>query len=395
MTTETSRPATGLTPPRRETPRTTWTPILALTFGITMLVSSEFLPASVLPGLAADLGVTEGTAGLAVAATAIAGLLTAPTIAVVVPRADRRTVLVTLLALATVANLVVAVAPSFPVVLIGRLVLGVAVAGYWAFAFAVGIRAVPGRHATIATTLALGVSLATIAGVPLGSLLGDRLGWRAVFGIAAVLTAVATLALRAVMPAVPAQPGAGLGMLRQVLTHRRLMVGITFLFVTVLGNFAAYPFIRLAIERVDASAVAVLLLAWGIGGLAGNFAAGALSGRLRLATALGPLLFGAALAVLVGAQTLWILALAVVVWGFGMSMVPVSTQLWVTRAEPGRTESALALQVTAFQLAIMLGSALGGKLLDAAGLAPVLLIGAGLAVVGAAGFASLRGGARA
>lgn len=395
MTTQTARQTTGPTTRPRPTTQSTWTPILALTFGITMLVSSEFLPASVLPGLAADLGVTEGTAGLAVAATAIAGLLTAPTIAVVLPRADRRTVLVSLLALATLANLVVAVAPSFSVVLVGRLLLGVAVAGYWAFAFAAGIRAVPDRNATIATTLALGVSLATIAGVPLGSLLGDRLGWRAVFGIAAALTALATFALRAVMPAVPAQPGAGLDMLRQVLTHRRLMVGIAFLFVTVLGNFAAYPFIRLAIERVDASAVAVLLLAWGIGGLAGNFAAGALSRRLRLATALGPVLFGASLAVLAGVQTLWIVALAIVVWGFGMSMVPVATQLWVTRAEPRRTESALALQVTAFQLAIMLGSALGGKLLDAAGLAPVLLIGAGLAVVGAAGFASLRGAARA
>ncbi len=371
--------------------RATWTPVLALTSGIAMLVSSEFLPAGVLPGLAADLGVTEGTAGLAVAATAVAGLLTAPTIAVVLPRADRRTVLVALLAIGAVANLIVAVAPVFAVLLAGRLVLGVSVAGYWAFAFAAGIRAVPGRDATVSTTLALGVSIATIAGVPLGSLLGDLFGWRWVFGLAAALTAASAVGVWFAMPSVPAQPGAGLAMLRRALTHRRLMLGITFLFVAVLGNFAAYPYIRLAIERVDASVVALLLLLWGLGGLGGNLAAGSLSRRLRLATTLGPALFALALAALAGADSLWIVVPAVLAWGFGMNMVPVATQLWVTTAEPRRTESALALQVTAFQAAIMLGSALGGRLLDGAGLTPVLLTGAALAVVGAAGFASLRG----
>jgi predicted MFS family arabinose efflux permease len=392
VTTTTTARQTG---PTTTQARPGWTPVLALALGITMLVTSEFLPASVLPGLAGDLGVSEGTAGLAVAATAVAGLVTAPSIAAVLPRADRRTVLVALLAIGTFGNLVVALAPSFPVVLVGRVLLGVAVAGFWAFAFAAGIRAVPGRNATISTTLALGVSIATIAGVPLGSLAGDALGWRAVFGIAAALTAVATLAVWAAMPTVPPQAGSGFGALLRTLTHSRLMAGIVFLFVTVLGNFAAYPFIRLAIERIDATAVVALLVAWGIGGLGGNFAAGALSGRLRLATVLGPVLFGASLATLAGATSLWVVAPAVVVWGFGMSMMPVATQLWVTRAEPKRTESALALQVTAFQAAIMLGSALGGQLLDAAGLTPVLLAGAGLALVGATGFAFLRGAVRA
>ncbi|WP_407319098.1 MFS transporter [Isoptericola halotolerans] len=382
--------STDTTPTVPATGRTTWAPVLALAAGITMLVASEFLPAGVLPGLAADLGVSEGTAGLAVAATAVAGLLTAPTIAVVLPRTDRRTVLVALLAIGAVANLVVAVAPVFAVLLVGRLLLGVAVAGYWAFAFAAGIRAVPGRAATVSTTLAMGVSIATIAGVPLGSLLGDLFGWRVVFGLAAALTAATAAAVWFVMPAVPAQPGAGLAMLRQTLTHRRLMLGITFLFVAVLGNFAAYPFIRLAIERVDASVVALLLLLWGLGGLGGNLTAGSLSRRLRLATTLGPALFGLALATLAGAGSLWVVVPAIVLWGFGMNMVPVSTQLWVTTAEPQRTESALALQVTAFQAAIMLGSVLGGRLLDETGLTPVLLVGAVLALVGAAGFAGLR-----
>src|SRR6185437_6594881 len=96
-------------------------PLVALDLGICLLVASEFLPASVLPRMAADLGVSEGTAGLAVAATAIAGAVTAPSIAMVLPRADRRLVLIGLLAVAAVSDLAVALAPSFAVVLLSRL----------------------------------------------------------------------------------------------------------------------------------------------------------------------------------------------------------------------------------------------------------------------------------
>jgi DHA1 family purine ribonucleoside efflux pump-like MFS transporter len=367
-----------------------WGAVFALTSGIAMLVASEFLPASVLPAIAADLGVTEGMAGLAISATAVAGFFTAPTIAVVLPRTDRRTVLAGLLAVGALADVVVAGAPSFAVLLVGRLLVGIAVAGYWSFAFAAGVRSVPGRPATVSTTLALGVSFATVAAVPLASLFGDAVGWRVVFVAAGVLTAGSAVAVRLAVPPVPADPGAGLAMLRRALGNRRLMAAVVALFVTVLGNFAAFPYVRLAIERVDPAAVAALLLAWGLGGAAGNWAAGALASRLRVAAAGGPALFGAALLLLAHATSLPLVAVAVVAWGFGMSMVPVASQLWVTRVDPARTEPALALQVTAFQLAITLGAAVGGQLLDATGLTPVLTLGAVLALAGAAGFAALR-----
>lgn len=370
--------------------RSGWGAVLALTTGIATLVASEFLPASVLPAIAADLGVTEGTAGLAIAATAVAGFFTAPTIAVVLPRADRRTVLAALLALGAVANLAVAVAPSFPVLLAGRLLLGIAVAGYWSFAFAAGVRAVPARPATVSTTLAIGVSFATVAAVPLASLFGDLLGWRLVFIAMGVLTAAAAVVVRLAVPRVPAQPGAGLAMLRKALANRQLMAGVASLFVVVLGNFAAFPYVRLAIERVDPAAVPVLLLAWGVGGAVGNYVAGALAGRLRVAAVGGPVLFGAALVLLATTSNVAVVAVAVVVWGFGMSMVPVATQLWFTRTDPERTESALALQVTSFQLAITLGAALGGQILDTSGLTPVLVVGGVLALAGAVGFSVLR-----
>jgi predicted MFS family arabinose efflux permease len=355
-----------------------------------VLVTSEFLPASVLPTMAADLAISEGTAGLAVAATAIAGALTAPSIAVLLPRTDRRTVLVGLLVAAIVANLAVAVAPGLAVLLLGRLVLGVAIAGFWSFAFSAGIQAVPGRDSVISTSLALGVTGATIGGVPLASVVGDEVGWRTVFGAAAALSAIAALAVAVALPPVPPHPSAGLAMMRRAIANRRLMAGVVGVVLVAFGNFAAYPFIRIAIGELDPSSTAGLMLAWGFGGLVGNLAAGRLAGRLRFVVATAPLLLGASLVLTTAAPSLPLLVIGVVGWGLAFNMVPVATQLWVTRVDPERAESAVALQVTAFQMAIALGSALGGALLDTHGVTAAFLLGTAFAVAAGLVFAVLR-----
>lgn len=364
--------------------------LLALAAGIAVLVSSEFLPAGVLPALARDLGVSEGTAGLAVAATAIAGAFTAPTIALVLPRTDRRTVLVGLLLAAAVANLAVALAPSFVVLLAARFLLGIALAGYWAFAFGAGITAAPGRDHVVATSVALGVTAATIVGVPLGSLLGDAIGWRGVFALAAALTLVSAAALGRSFPSVPAGAGAGIAMLRNALANRHLMGGVAGVMLVAFGNFAAYPFIRLAIERVDPGATTWLLLLWGAGGLVGNLAAGRFATHLRVVVTVAPVLLAVALLLAANGGSLAVVAVGIVLWGVAFNAVPVATQLWVTRVEPEHSESAVALQVTAFQVAITLGAASGGLLVDAHGVVAALGLGAAVAALGGALFASMR-----
>ncbi|MEE4544473.1 MFS transporter [Streptomyces sp. V4-01] len=368
-----------------------WAPVAALTLGIATLVGSEFLPASVLPAMASDVGVSEGTAGLAVAVTAVAGAVTAPTIALVLPRTDRRSVLIGLLAAAVLSNAVVAVTPNFALLLAGRLLLGVAIAGFWSFALGAGTHAVPGRDHVVSTSLALGVSAATIVGVPLSSVLGDAVGWRPVFWSAAGLSVLAVLAVAATLPPVPAQPGAGLAMLRRALANRRLTAGTGCIALVAFGNFAAYPYIRLAIERVTSGSTVWLLLGWGVGGLAGNLAAGALARRLVIAVVTAPVLLAASLLVLATAPGLPAATAAIVLWGFGFNMVPVATQLWVARAEPERVESAISLQVTAFQVAITAGSAVGGALVDASGVRAALCVGAVAALAAGAGFGALRG----
>lgn len=381
-------------PARRSATRSGWPPVLALSLGICTVVASEFLPASVLPELAGDLGVSTGTAGLAVAATAVAGAVTAPSIAVVLPRANRRTVLVALLLVALVSNVAVAVAPGFAVLLVARVLLGVALAGYWSFAFAAGVAAMPGRDHVVSSALALGVSGATVVGVPVASVVSDAIGWRGTFVAAAVLSVLATLVLVLTLPPVPAHPSAGLTMLGRALRNPRLLAGAGLVAVAVLGNFVAYPYIRVAISGTAPHATGWLLLAWGLGGTAGNLAAGRLAGRLRALVAAAPVALGAGLALTAAAPSTPVLVAAVVLWGLAFNALPVATQLWMTRTEPKRTESALSLQVMAFQVAITAGAALGGALLDGYGVTTVLVVGALAAVVAGAGFGAVPAPAR-
>lgn len=397
MTTECSASAVttaadvdGGPPTEGTTGAASWAPIAALSLGIATLVGSEFLPASVLPTMAADIGVSEGLAGLAVAATAIAGAATAPSIAVVLPRTDRRTVLVGLLVAATLANLAVAVAPTFAVLLAGRLLLGVAIAGYWSFAFGAGTSARPGQDHVVSTAMAAGVSVATVVGVPVASLVGDAVGWRAVFLGAAGFSVLSVVAVATRLPSVPAHPSAGLTMLRSAVANRWLMAGVACVALVACGNFVAYPYIRVAIDHSAPGTTSWLLAAWGVGGLAGNFAAGALSGRLRLAVAGAPVLLGAGLVLAGLAPTAPLFAVGIVLWGLAFNMVPVATQLWVTRVDPEHAESAIVLQVTAFQVAIAFGSVVGGAMVDAYPVQAVLLVSAAFTLASGLGFALLR-----
>ena len=371
--------------------RKNWSAIVALAFGTGALVAAEFLLASVLPAMAADLDVTEGTAGLAVTATSVAGALTAPTIALLLPRTDRRAVLVGLLATATVSNLAVAAAPGFAILLLSRLLLGIAIAGYWFFAFGAGTTAVPGKDHVVSAAIAMGVTSATIVGMPVAAVAADHLDWRLVFAGAAALSALAVASLLVTLPSVPAHPSAGFAMLRRALSNRRLMAGVMAVVLVGFGNFAAFPFIRLAIAGIAPAAAATwLLLSWGIGGMVGNIAAGRFSGRLRLVAGSGPLILGISLFATTVADTWWVGVVAVVLWGFAFNTVPVATQLWVTRVEPERAEAALSLQVTAFQVAITLGSATGAVLVDSYGVASVLLVGAVFAAASGTIFLLLR-----
>ncbi len=171
-----------------------WRAVYALALGVFGLIVAEFLPASLLTPMASSLGVSEGMAGQAVTATALVALVTGLLIATATRNIDRRWVLMFFSVLQIVSSLMVAFADSLAFLLLGRLLLGIAIGGFWAMSTATAMRLVPAAHVPKALAIIFSaVSVATVVAAPLGSYLGELIGWRNVFILCAIPSLLALL----------------------------------------------------------------------------------------------------------------------------------------------------------------------------------------------------------
>jgi predicted MFS family arabinose efflux permease len=358
-----------------------WLAVLAVTLGIFALMTSELLPVGLLTPVGAALDVSEGTAGLMVTVPGLVAAVSAPLVTVATGRLDRRLILAVLVGAVGAANLVSAFASSFAVVLAARFLIGVAVGGFWSLAGGVALRLVPRHHVPRATAIIFGgVETASVLGVPAGTLIGDLSGWRSAFAAVGVLGLVALAGIVLLTPPLPPERTPTLRDLPAVLRGRAMRVTTALTFLLVTGHFVAYTFVRPVLlgDGVDGSLVGVLLLVFGVAGLAGNFAAGALiAGRLRAAaTAITVLMSGALMAVaLAGPGNVFGAATLLAVWGLGYGAVPVTLQNWVLEAAPDAPEAAGSVFTSMFNLSIALGALAGGLAVDAAGADSVLWIG--------------------
>src|SRR5690606_27549282 len=199
-----------------------WGAVISMALGVFGLVGAEFLPASLLTPMAAELGVTEGMAGQAVTITAAVALLTSLFVATAVRGFDRRRVLLGFSVLLILSNLLVAAAPNLPLLLAGRILLGVALGGFWTLSAATMMRLVPERYVARALSIMFsGVSAATIFAAPVGSYVGDLAGWRAVFVGAAGLGLLALVIQFAALPSLPPRGTTRFGTMLEVLSRRR------------------------------------------------------------------------------------------------------------------------------------------------------------------------------
>jgi DHA1 family purine ribonucleoside efflux pump-like MFS transporter len=362
--------------------------VVALMIGVFALVTSEFLPASLLSPIASGLKISEGTAGQAVTATALVGIFAGPAIGPLFPRLDRRMLLVALALLATISNVLVAVAPAFWLLVIARLFLGAAIAGFWSMALAVAAQLVPaGRLGRAMMIVNTGVSVATVAAVPLGAYLGSLLSWRTVFLLAAAVTLAAAVAQIVWLPRIAPAAGTGARALLETLRSPVMITGLIGIVLLAGGHFSAFTYIRVGAAQIpglDAGGLAILLAAFGLGGFFGNIAAGIVADRwLRVALMGMPLILGVSIITFALAPTTAVLVWSsAVLWGFAFGGVPTMVQTWAARVEPDRMEPAGGLVVAGFQLAITVGAASGGMLVDGAGVTETFVIAGAVAIVG-------------
>ena len=360
------------------------------------LVTAEFLPSGMLTSIAAGLGVTTGQAGQMVSITALAGLLAAPTVGILLPRLDRRSLLMWMAIAATVSNALVALAPNLVLVLLARFLLGVAISGFWAMSITVAARiAGPERLGRAVMFNSAGVSLATVAGVPLGVMLSELIDWRGVFVLAAILSGILAAVLRFTLPSVPAAGSAKLSTLFEALRRPGIGIGVIANVCVVTGHFLAYTYVRVALERVSdggvvisADTIVILLALFGLGGLIGNVVIGMVVDRgYRVLAVLTPIVIAGLLLLLIAVSgSLWATGAAVFAWGFFFASWLLIANTWVGHRMPDQLEAGGSLIVVGFQSGIMIAAASGGALVDVLGISPVYAAGAVLLLLGALQF---------
>lgn len=347
-----------------------WPAVFALGMGVFALVSAEFLPASVLTSIAADLSISVGAAGQTVTVTSLVGVVAAIFTPIVTSRFDRRLVLWALMFLLALSSLTTALANGYAMLLAARFLLGLSLGGFWSMAPALSLRLVPARSVPRALAIiSAGVSAAFIGAGPLGAYLDALIGWRMVFVLSAGLAGVALLTT---MPRLPSQTVPRLETLAVLLARPSVRLMLISVLVTISGQFTGFTYIRPFLEQVPqlgVTAITFVLLGYGFGNVIGNFAGGAVVARgVKLAI----VSFALATAVLALAMLLFgsspiVAGIAVALWGFAFGFAPVGFQSWMVRTAADHAEAASGLLTAAFLVAIASGAVLGGLLVDHVG----------------------------
>lgn len=347
-----------------------WNAVFAVALAVAGLITSEFLPVSLLTPMAEDIGISEGMAGQTIAVTAGVAMISSLLISSVMGTINRRKVLLAFAILQIAANLLVFFAPNFIVLLIGRFLLGLGLGGFWAMLAATAMRLVPEKDVPKALSIIYAsVSLATVVAAPMGSFLGHLIGWRNVFLLAAGLGLMAFIWQAFTLPSMPVEKAAKLSTLLKVIKRPVVKWGMIGTMFSFMAYATLFTYLRPFLEKVtglDVNYLSLVLLGFGLANLLGaGIARYLLAWNLYLALAIVLFVMGISAAGLVLFGMLNpVAALLIGLWGMGLGVVQLGWTAWLTRTVPDEVESAGGLQIGIIQLAIMAGAAIGGMVFD-------------------------------
>lgn len=345
--------------------------LLALAIGAFGIGTTEFVIMGLLPEVAGDFGVSIPTAGLLVTGYALGVVLGAPLMTVLGTRISRKRMLMLLMGLFIAGNLLSAVAPVFGVMLAGRVVASLAHGAFFGIGSVVAAELVaPEKKAGAIAMMFTGLTVANVVGVPLGTLVGQTLGWRTTFAVVAGLGVIGLAGIAKLVPDLPKPEGVRL---RHELAAFRNVQVLLAMAMTILGFggvFAAVTYLAPMMTDVAGyadSSVTWLLVLFGLGMVAGNLIGGKFADR-----ALMPLLYISlsSLAVVLALFTLTAhnkIAAAVtitLIGALGFATVP-PLQKRVLDQASGAPTLASAMNIGAFNLGNALSAWLGGLVISA------------------------------
>jgi DHA1 family inner membrane transport protein len=362
--------------------------LLALAMGGFAIGTTEFATMSLLPYFARGLHIDEPTAGRVISAYALGVVVGAPTIAVLTARFSRRSLLLALMGLFALGNGLSALAPTYGWMLFFRFLSGLPHGAYFGIAALVAAGQVPPNRKTWAVSrVMLGLTVATIAGVPFANWLGQAIGWRWGFAIVAALALLTVLLVFLHAPVDRPDPKASplreLGALRRGQVWLTLGTGA----IGFGGLFAVYAYLAstlMAVTGVKPVLIPLVFCVFGAGLTAGNLFAPYFADRKLMPTA-GALLLWSTVSLLLyplAAHNVWAISLNVFLIGCGAALGTVLQARLMDVAGDAQALAA-ALNHSAFNTANALGPWLGGMAIAGGyGWTSTGLVGAALAAGG-------------
>ncbi|ETK25032.1 MFS transporter [Pseudomonas sp. FH1] len=364
-------------------------PLVALAVGAFGIGVTEFAPMGMLPTIANDLGVSIPTAGLLVSAYALGVLLGAPLMILTTGKIPRRYLLVGLMAIFTLGNVMSALATGYYDLLIARVITSLNHGAFFGVGSIVAASVVaPDKRAGAVAAMFMGLTLATIGGVPLATWFGELLGWRTAFWGIGGLGLVTMVALWFALPNLPLPKSDGVLAEIKVLGRGSVLAALA---LTVVGSgamFTVFTYIApILSNETHASTpfITAMLVLFGVGLTLGNMWGGKAADRSIDRTLIVSL--SALILVLLAFAFLmrWPIpaAVSILIWGIASFAVVPPLQMRVMEAAKDAPNLASAVNIGAFNFGNAIGAAVGGAVINAGlGYPAISLAGAAMAGLG-------------
>lgn len=348
-----------------------WGGVFAMTLCVFVLIASEFMPVSLLTPIAKDLFVTEGLAGQGIAISGALAVVTSLTISTLAGNVNRKTLLLGMTVLMAVSGIIIALASSYLIYMIGRALIGVAIGGFWSMSAATAIRLVPQHQ--VARALAIfngGNALATVVAAPLGSYLGATVGWRGAFLCLVPVAIAAFIWQWFSLPTMETDKSrTPRGSVFRLFRRTIVVTGLLACGLFFMGQFALFTYVRPFLEtvtRVDITTLSLILLTIGVAGFIGTMVVGTFlkAGFYPTLFAIPLLMAGIAGMLVLTGHSVWMVAPLLGFWGLMATAAPTGWWTWIARTLPEDAEAGGGLMVAVIQLSIALGSTIGGVVFD-------------------------------
>lgn len=364
-------------------------PLLALALGAFGIGVTEFAPMGMLTVIASDLAVSIPTAGMLISAYAFGVLLGAPLMTLLFASMGRRKLLLLSMGIFTLGNLISALADSYNMLLLGRIVTSLNHGAFFGVGAIVAMSVVPpAKRAGAVAAMFSGLTLATIGGVPLAAYVGEVIGWRPAFFAMAVIGLLTMLALRFSLPPLVSEQNANIKAELKVMLQGPVLAALLLTVVSSSAMFTVFTYIVPILQdetRASTFYITCMLVLYGIGLSIGNYLGGRFADRSLDLTLQLSLVAVAVLLVIfaLSIQSKLLLAPLILCWGIASFALVPPLQTLVVQEAKAAPNLASAMNIGAFNLGNAAGAVLGAAVIDSGlRLSYVPLAGAGTAILG-------------